>query len=310
MNKDDMLKLLKKSDSRFKNARLPRDIKLNYDEGARAVCLFVAKPWDNMQSDAAAFEGWVLALKASPLGKDIKTFHLAWDKYTGNKKPERMAYGRFLYRVREFLNNFSSLMEVPADFKKEYANAFESTQPWYINTADQKADRTTLHAIKKGCERWVERKMVAGLGEKFVVFGNQFPVGVFKRKVSKETQIMSSSAAAIDLWGIDKKNTAHIFELKIGANKKVGIISEILFYTSIIAKLQTGGLRFEADNTQAKALAASKGVKAHLLVPRNCLHPLITGEVMKLMNRHFKQAGISFDVVEYVNRGDGFAWSL
>jgi hypothetical protein len=107
---------------------------------------------------------------------------------------------------------------------------------------------------------------------------NQYPVGVFNGKVSRETHVFTGGKSAIDLYSIAPGDSFNIFELKAENNVQVGIISELFFYASLIKDLSKG--KFKSDFTEIQGL---KRVNAFFLTPR--LHPLITAKVLDLLNK-------------------------
>jgi hypothetical protein len=61
----------------------------------------------------------------------------------------------------------------------------------------------------------------------------QWPVGLFDGKVARGHEIFTGGKSAIDLIGI-RNDTLVLFELKKSGNRKVGAVSELLFYASVM----------------------------------------------------------------------------
>ena len=340
MHKKIIIERIKKALSYDEKICLPKHIDMRYDEGTGTISMKIFRTWANMQEDCAAFESWVLAIKAS-LNERVKKFDLEWTKPEENAVPakgkKREAYNRFLYRVNKFMMYFPGLLEVSQEqeqkqcFKTEYEKVFGTfgtSDDWYVNNSEGRNSETIPETIpvrgKRGSERerWVEYKMLPFLKKQFAApgcrCGNQFPVGVFKGKVHTPNRIMCGGAAAIDLWGIDGNGRAHIFELKRKfedhrkQKRPIGILSETLFYTSIIRDLQARALRPDESHEDVEAIRESQGIRAHLLVPPGGLHPLIVhSKVIDFMNDkpYFRQADIVFDVLEYKECNEKYTWS-
>ncbi len=65
----------------------------------------------------------------------------------------------------------------------------------------------------------------------FEKFYRQFPIGLFKGPPCKDSHWTPGGNSQVDLWGHTRdKQILHLFELKTHENKKVGIISEALYY--------------------------------------------------------------------------------
>jgi hypothetical protein len=314
MNGKQILKLVKE-DVRFKEVCFPRDICFHLDENAKTLHMELAKPCKNMQDDSAAFEGWILCIK-SALTDKVSRFVLSWEKFTGDKRkpngkitPEFSAYQRFLFRVKKFQDCFADIISINKDMDAELECSLVT-----------KGGSITLSAPSGGKDRakdpatgeaGVERKIILSymprlaevLGVEFNECDNQFPVGLFLGCPTEQTAVMPARKSAIDLWGVDKSGATHLFELKIEGNKKVGIISELLFYAYIIADVQKGHISYPKKNRPAAIIhETAKGkinVKAHFLVSE--LHPFITSETIDLINRHLVPVGISFDALKFGN---------
>jgi len=333
LGKEEILKEVKKaSPAEFKYVKLPDSIELCLDEDLSVMKLHITKPTADMQTDHAAFSGWILCFKAA-LGERVKKFVLSWENEPtkseerndkGYITPSFRAYQRFLFRVTKFCADFSDIASIDKAMDDELKRSL-ATEPngaekkhLFINSPDIKIkdDRAKGHAEgEPGIEREMVKNCKHVFSAKFDIcaeklFDNQLPVGLFLGEPSNKNQIMPAKKAAIDIWGIDNSNAVHIFELKAKNNKKVGIISELLFYVYVIAWVQCGAIEHNPENTAAAAFrkaAMNNGgkpnIKAHFLVPY--LHPLITPKVIDLLNSHLDKKGMSFDAWRYdVNEGN------
>lgn len=132
-------------------------------------------------------------------------------------------------------------------------------------------------------------------GLSWMHLGRQLPVGLFDRVVSKKTAIFPGGSSAIDLWGVDAKKRAWIFELKAKGNTTLGIISELLLYANLIREAispQIPHLNFSPEVPQEYSLLSQcTGVVACFLT-EGPSHPLLTTKVLALLNTGRIEKGI------------------
>lgn len=250
---------------------------------SKAVCA-------NMQDDIAAFEAWSLIFIRYNIAKTIK---LKWEE------PEKKDYhyNRFLFRVKCFkllfdwisidVSNHQSLL----DFDKVYNSELFINEP-----SGKRKDEHVSQGEEAILEKYIvencANKISNTLGLNIRELKRQLPVGLFQNCVSNDNRIFSGGKSAIDFYGVDyDKKTIVIFELKCKNNKKVGILSELLFYTMfIIGILQR---KFIYDNSKTGDLKDRLSideieiVKACFLV--HDMHPLIDPFVIDLLNQAFKK---------------------
>lgn len=244
----------------------------------------------NMQENKAAFEGWALALKTW-VYKDY-AFRLKWAKPTIHKA-EHGHYQRFLYRAYKFVELFD-WVKVEAETAKLFNDselAFingdkNSKNKYVLNVPTGKAQAGATH-LEAQLERIFiyskELKSILGCDE----INQQLPVGLFKNKKIRDNRIFSSGR--IDLWGINKMaKTLQIIELKEESNTKIGIISELFFYTMLLEDVLNGVFEF------SDAISADRGMVSEIkhpdisvinswfLAPK--LHPLISQKLLNLLN--------------------------
>ena len=111
----------------------------------------------------------------------------------------------------------------------------------------------------------------------------QLPVGVFNKPVSNKTRILPKNKSAIDIWGISKANELLLFELKAEGNNKVGIISELYFYSCVMYRVQKGQFKYEKYKIpNLDKIAKTKKIKAYFFAPS--LHPLIDRTLVDYLN--------------------------
>jgi len=254
----------------------------------------------NMQSDNAAFEGWAICLKAW-LSEKIEKVKLQWDEPTFTEKDlykaEWCHYNRFLFRCYKFMQAYdwfsidSKNLKAIEDFQRRYNNLL-------INSSNKEGDK------KSNDENAVEYEFVDPqrpdvknkLTNWYMVdhLHHQLHVGV----KANGKQLFTGRQSAIDIWGYDKDSLT-IVELKYISNEKsaknikVGIISELFLYASIMEDLSQGIISPEKDIQIPyeidffSELNTFRTIRAEML--SNEYHPLIEcPSVFKLLNKRQK----------------------
>lgn len=219
MNKKESLKLLS-------IIRFPSGIELNYEKGVLYMWLSASSIAKNMQEDASAFESWIFCLKFKEDSElEILKVQLDWEKIpimNGH-------YRRFLYRAIKFIQICSPWFDVDPSKKAELLVFSESLHCGLFLNYPINDSKKNLSGIS---ESSIEESFVTHhelyKGVRFDVQNNQLPVGIFEKSVSRGREFFTAGKSAIDLWGI-KNDEFWIFELKY-QNRKVGILSELLFY--------------------------------------------------------------------------------
>ena len=260
-----------------------------------------------MQVDKYAFEGWIVCLKR--WFPEIDKVEINWKHI----KENNLHYNRFLFRVLQFKQMYSWFSfseeknQAIADFKKGLEGTLLMNYP----------EKDKVHKIK-GDEDKIEmlfaNKYEALLKERLQLnfLNQQLPVGVFEEfeEEKKKRRLFTGGKSAIDLWGI-KNNELCIFELKYHNKKpgKVGIISELLFYLSLMNEVFiTEGITYpKIDDKDDKVwfrgfdkLYGKKftSIKGYFLIDK--LHPLIDQKVVDMINLGLKEIGsISVHILKY-----------
>ena len=265
----------------------------------------------NMQDDNAAFEAWAIILHVY-LGCDIL---LKVDSCPEIHFPSGH-YHRFLYRVFKFSDQFKGWFHCDEKLQNcmnEYKAYLYESNHCFTNNIPNNEARNNNHL-----ENIVEAAM-AGEGSQNILISlaeqkglklsegqiyRQLPVGLFHGPVSKETSEFTGGKSAIDLWAPAGDRIA-IFELKAN-NKMAGIITELMFYANYVYdmfldKAETGCISFQPNKAETEyrgyrhLLKSYTNVKAYFLTDK--LHPLITQEVIDLMNENAH--GIIYDSLHY-----------
>ena len=213
----------------------------------------------NMQSNSAAFEAWLLALKIWGV---IERATLRWERPEVDSAKETAYtsgwchYQRFLYRV----DFFNRLFGAGAWFVVEDEYAKHVKQKCVALNEQHRQNHSLILNVPDKDEHGIpsKGKVEAHLEAEFVrqpkegkeekallakIFGlnrvnRQFPVGLFLGEKSKAKRIFTGGASAIDLVGHHDDGSLWVFELKKRENSDLGVISELMFYASVMRDLR------------------------------------------------------------------------
>lgn len=310
MGKKEILKRLQENlnDSSLK---LPQTINFAERDGGITITLNekaigLGKEPYNMQDDAAAFEGWALALYVHLLHENGTITldapvpaHIEFDAKHGH-------FCRFLYRSLRFSEQFlwfrlaPGLSEVVAEFRKELESAsFVNNFP----NGDAGESGTLENAVEAQVSKQdhlLEKLALAAgrpIGETPIY--RQLPVGLFREAVADKNRVFSGGKSAVDLWTCDG-NTISIFELK-ARNKKIGMVTELFFYANYVYDMFcTGGLptfhpsRGKGEYRGYGALLPHgdkihQRIQAFFLYDGDQIHPLISEAVVGVLNQGSEQ---------------------
>lgn len=276
MDNETLLKRLIE-ETGIKSLKLPSGIKFSLK--GRELNLKVNKGMTmNMQTNDSAFESWAVCIKFN-LHKIIDTVNIEWD--TNNIDVNDLHYKRFIYRLYKFTSTFSWTK------CSVYDLSTYTTDGWVLNYPKIEASG---EAVKP--EAKLERNYIESNRVNYDCMYNQLPVGLFVEKVSKTTRATPGQNSQIDIWAI-RKETLHIFELKVDSNKSVGIITELMFYVNAMNDLINGSIKLVEESKgvttrhydklyEAISNSQIKRIAAYFLT--NNLHPLITQNVLDGIN--------------------------
>lgn len=305
MNKKELSKRLQVS-------RLPEHIDIYTDTNNEHLTIKLGKAaiCDNMQNDAAAFEGWGLCILSRL--DSIKRVVVDWDE----PSDKNGHYRRFLYRLHKMMQYFGDIFTIEQSkrqsldlFVKEYYNSNNLV----LNYPKSKATKAS-NIKSKDSEAYIEARFLEDkIFDHFLdVADRQLPVGVFKGNISKEASMFTYGHSAIDLWGI-KDDALYIFELKKSTNKKVGIISEALFYLWVMSDTINKKFKYEIIgsipqyrnfNRLYSAIEEERisKIKSMLLIEE--LHPLISKETLYLINSRLNRDNLEMSTQYYKYEND------
>lgn len=295
----NIIKLLKERvpyapSGRPRNIVLPKYISFTIIDDSQKLFMYIdgQSVGQNMQTDNAAFEGWAVCLKAW-LPDRINYVKLKWDKPSFNKENGILHYHRFLYRVLRFSEQYSWFSideenrEEIAQFEKEFVNLRNNS---YTKEPDLKLGHNG-EISETVVEFMFATVLKSSIMSQFDLadVGRQFPVGVQKN----DKPFFTGGMSAIDLWGT-KGNKLTIIELKYNGsdsnNIKVGIISELFFYSNIMSDIVKGKILPPSSPSKVNAEKSfysecKKYTQIHAEMLSDKYHPLVENDkVFEILN--------------------------
>lgn len=248
MNKKELLTKLQES-SKNKRVRFPQNIDFVLDDHILTMKLHASDLVNNMQTDSASFEGWAIVLKYYL--PEISQVVIDWENVepnklkNGNASAEQLHYNRFLFRLAKFVETYQWAFVIPGKNVPIIPNGLLCNFP----TGNSKSiDDHEKNSKKTNDEYTLECDYVMRKKDMYDVMDHQLPVGLFINKVSarESNAYTTGRKGAIDIWAI-KDSTFYLFELKKPDNKKLGIISELMFYVNVVAGLMSHEIMYDID---------------------------------------------------------------
>lgn len=250
----------------------------------------------NMQHDAAAFEAWALAFMAHCGVRELTIV-----------VPQGVQASRHFERLRYRLGIFQRLFPsvVTVQGVKPWSSlgrVLKLNKPYGrpAAAASEAASRLTAipqdiaqarseSALEKALEVSPAFRAAFGL-EKLM---RQWPVGLFEGSIGAGSHVFTGAKSAIDLIGI-RGETLVVFELKTATNRKAGILSELLFYASVMRDALGRGADFELTGEAARHcevapddINACSEIEAVLIAPS--FNQIASGKVLALLNEAASQ---------------------
>ncbi len=311
MNANEIFKKLKTACPK-RNIRIPKDPDFHIEEKTLWVSFHSLDFRDkNMQTDTAAFEGWIFALYAHKelLGFDTVVLEALEpvkkeDLFDGSGNllsvPGNGHYGRFLYRALRFREQY--IWFSLRGYLKDAVDAFEAyikTKTFFNACSEKEAEvKSNLESLQesyfageKGSEDLNRLlRFQGGLQSCCTAFYRQLLVGLYESG-SKKAVFTGGGTSAADLWSI-ADSTLIPFELKTKSssgkgNFKIGAATEIFFYSNYCFDLfvsRSGPFipvppKKSNDSyrllMEARERGALQNVKGFLLLDKESCHPLI-----------------------------------
>lgn len=133
-------------------------------------------------------------------------------------------------------------------------------------------------------ESRLERQYIEFQRKKGKTINQQLPLGLFKNTVAEVNRLTLTSF--LDMWEI-YEDSMRIYELKAKGNNKVGIISELMYYTNMMSDILNGRFCFEPNKKNYRgvgvlkvSIGKIKSLEGVFLT--DSLHPLIAHNKEKL----------------------------
>jgi len=315
---DDLDELRQLLRSTNENVNLPAALSFYRRRGAWEIEMGPKQVIANLQTDAAAFEGWALAIKrwagAEERGLEV---HLRWKpprKVINGSSKHLLHYERFLYRVIRFKENVD-WFKVARGCNEHLEKSKVLTRNgkpknkeavFLVNVPGERTEHkvskasNALRMSERDIEIWFRRhpKQLLesiGWGGKLK---RQVPVGIFDGKITSGKRVFPGASGKVDLAATDSKKGVALFELKKPGNSKIGALSELLYYTHVIRDIGTVfSYRPEDMGEFEDAIASATRVRGFMLATE--LHPLLDKEVFGLLKKAFGGTGKAFGFVQY-----------
>jgi hypothetical protein len=292
------------------STRLPAEHKIAFsgDERRLEITLRTAAlAQSNMQDDDSAFEAWALVIM-SACKVDSVTFNCETSEAGALTKSRH--YQRALYRLQRFCELMAGrALLAQRDILLD--SILRSCNQPTLNVA---TGRDTSEIISRtGSESTIEkdfkrdnsparRRLMNAFG--LIKLDRQFPIGLFDGEPKRGNEIFTAGKSAIDLIGTDRNKGLWLFELKNEANRSVGALSELFFYSAVLRDARQGLFKFSTNSPGARAevlpedVRQTKHIHARLLL--GGVHPLITDGVFELLNEAADRAawGVDFGRVD------------
>lgn len=280
----------------------------------------------NMQDTRACFEAWCLIIKAKTeeqkkepkleIVLDVKEITVA--DYDG-KLPKNGHWGRFLYRILKFSEQYKDLFKLSHDLgeiKEKFKNYLDSNK--FVTSAPDKEPKEDI--ANYNLESYVEylfcdsisaQKDILNLPSRTTI-DRQLPVSLFEgTKPSTTNVVFTRGKSAIDFWAVDG-DTINVYELK-SDNPMVGIITEIFFYSNYVHDVfisksldhGKGSVEIEDGTYRSYDKIKEKQVKGIMLSNSNrkgwhsSLVPPIRTAIEKIMNANGMSGAIQYEFLEY-----------
>jgi hypothetical protein len=280
---------LQKVSENFKYCQFPSESEIGISGDRDQVTITLKKKGlhANMQTDAAAFEAWALTLLCHCEVKTVAITLQDISKELGAREPH---FQRFLYRLTRFIDIFRGRIIADERLLNLSRVSGSGLAPLYLNQPlnhrssvhEERDERLRVFLSQSGdhSESDLEKalEISPAFREAFALekVMRQWPVGLFGERVAHGNRIFTGGKSAIDLIGI-RNDELVLVELKKDGNRKVGAISELFFYSSLMRDALGGVFKFEERPSKRNCAVSTGDIKrcssicAVLLAPT--MHP-------------------------------------
>ncbi|WP_304266124.1 hypothetical protein [Phascolarctobacterium succinatutens] len=275
----------------------------------------------NMQDTRACFEAWCLIIKAktnkSKLEIELDVKDIKEADYDG-KLPKNGHWGRFLYRILKFSEQYKYWFELSSTLgkiKDKFQNYLDSHT--FVTSAPDKKPKEDI--ANSNLESYVEYLFCDSISAQkdilnllsVTTIDRQLPVSLFEGSKSNTTGVFTGGKSAIDFWALNG-DTINVYELK-SDNPMVGIITEIFFYSNYVHDVfisksmdhGKGGVKTEPGTYRSYDKIGGKKVKGIMLSNSNrkgwhsSLGKPTRNEIERIMNANGMFGAIQYEFLEY-----------
>ncbi|MBR1285388.1 hypothetical protein JQ597_25385 [Bradyrhizobium sp. AUGA SZCCT0177] len=318
----------------LQNCQFPREseIGIHGDRDHVVITLHRKGLHANMQTDAAAFEAWALTLLCHC---EVKTVAITLQENSGQLDVQEPHFQRFLYRLTRFVELFPGRIVADERLLKLSRVAGGALGLFYLNQPlnhrspieAEREERLRVFLSQPGDHSESDLERALEISPAFIdalaleKVMRQWPVGLFGERVAHGNRIFTGGKSAIDLMGIRNEELV-LVELKKDGNRKVGAISELFFYSSLMRDALGGIFKFEERPSKRNCAVTTEDIRrcssvcAVLLAPK--MHPLIENpriisDLNSALARHWLKFPVKFDKVHIrsspKNIGEDFIFS-
>lgn len=298
--------------------RVPQDVNWRIEEdqhGVVQVCVELAAQelGRNMQEDVPSAPVFALCLaywheKATGVPARAKV------TVTGRPPGDRLAL--LHWRRSQFIITELRTL-VPDRFECDLPDEWSwPDHPW-LNTGAVERKAGSGKRKENALEMTIEKskEFLASMQKAwpgFSEFKRQLPVGLFEGEPAKGGNWTPGGNSQVDLWGTTQDGrTLHLFELKVGGNKKVGIFSEAFYYARLLhyvrkglasgVKIAGGGVGIDAARQAKRIVMWLNAVEYHPLIYSRSASPIEwLKEALEADNMEFRILPVSSDETHFI----------
>lgn len=286
--------------SKVIDSNLPSNIDFTFLEEELTIVLGKESVYSNMQEDASAFEGWIFCIKSALEDKKycINKIRIKFsgDIQLGCTPRER----QFCYRLFKCHQNYA--WDIPVN-PEIMINVSSLRDAVLTSPKNNPVIIENAHNI----ESRLERQYIEFQRKKGKTINQQLPLGLFKNTVAEVNRLTLTSF--LDMWEI-YEDSMRIYELKAKGNNKVGIISELMYYTNMMSDILNGRFCFEPNKKNYRgvgvlkvSIGKIKSLEGVFLT--DSLHPLIAHNKEKLFeSMKFVSGGVNVSFTFEQNTDD------
>lgn len=266
--------------------QLPSNIGFTLENNQLEVVISNKSLDENMQEDSSAFEGWIICLMAifkNDATNCIKSVNIQFNETPSFKNCSAKDL-QFYYRLYKAHKNYGWTIEA--------CDKIEEITSWkdksiVLTTPSDEAQKEAANIEAK-----LERIFIENHANGKRKIYQQLPLGLFNNCVAEKNRLLPTSY--LDMWEIDN-NTLKLYELKAKGNTKVGILSELIYYTNIIEDFIYGNYEFAKCKRDYRGVDKLKECQKEKCIKKiqgifltDGLHPMIANNkegILEILNK-------------------------